>query len=97
MIRLFAKSISCIYVYVYMCVCVCVCIYKRVRIGGVYRLVLARKDSIALKRKSSRSIRIRWNNGNPMDEIESIDPTSPRTFQDNGNRMDIGNLKITGK
>lgn len=85
------------YIRVRVHVYVCVYIYKRVRIGGVYRLVLARKDSIALKRKSSRSIRIRWNNGNPMDETESIDPTSPRTFQDNGNRMDIGNLNITGK
>lgn len=29
--------------------------------------------------------------GRPMDETESIDPTSPRTFKDNGNRIDIEN------
>lgn len=47
----------------------------------------------------SRSIRIRWNSRNrrSMDETESIDPTSPRTFKDNGNRIDIENLKITRK
>lgn len=29
--------------------------------------------------------------GRPMDETESIDPTSPRRFKDNGNRIDIEN------
>lgn len=83
--------------HVYTCTCTCTCVC--VRIGDVYRLVLARKNSIALRRKFSRSIRIRRNSRNrrPMDETESIDPKSTQTFKDNGNRIEVEKLKITEK
>lgn len=88
MIRLFAKSVQRIYMYVYVCMCVCLSPCSCTKGFDRFEKEIFKIDSYPVEQqKRSR----------PMDETESIDPTSPRTFKDNGNRIDIENLKITRK